>query len=362
MLKINYSPISPVFTSAIPTQITITTDSNTAVTVTVEIEGASGFTTTLYPYDGKAVFHDLRSIIEQSLLASNNRQYAAVILSAKQGDASASTSECVFIFSRLALSATGLTFTPDQFLTTAQSFLLPRSATQYLSFFATSACTSDDYTDCVVRPSDGSMPKTVRVSDGTNTVQANSLYTFSVSPASLQEKVKDDGTLLAFTVHRGGRSKTFYLTDNALDISLLLLNEFLAPEYVHLHAVTKTKLSLDRSFATSQGSLSFYDDNSADEYETESAMLTPYEAKRLSRLLLSPTIKVSLNDNASRTSSLLTHTYTPIIITDLSSEISDAHNATNTLKFQWKYRTPQFPHTVPTHRNNFDDPFSSPFD
>ncbi len=45
-----------------------------------------------------------------------------------------------------------------------------------------------------------------------------------------------------------------------------------------------------------------------------------------------------------------------------TSGISDAHNATNTVKFKWKYRTPQFPHTVPYPVNIFDDPFARPFD
>ena len=363
MLQILYRPISPIFTASLPTQITITTDSDAAIDISVEIEGATGFSTVLYPYNGKAVFHDLRSIVEQTMLA-DTRPFLSVILFAEQGTESTNTPECICIYSRLAVSQSGLAFTSQHFLTTAQSFLLPRSATQHLSYFSPNAYEADDYTDCVVRPHDGSMPKTVRVSEGTFTVKANDIYSVLVSPQSLQEQVATDGTLLAFTIHRGSRSKTFYLTDTAPNLTLQLLNEFLVPEYIHLHCITKTKLSLDRSLATSQGSLSFYDDTSADEYESETAMLTPYEARRLSRLLLSSTIKAALTDIGTSLPISIPNSQSPIpiIVTDLTSDISDAHNATNTVKFKWKYRTPQFPHTVPYPSNIFDDPFARPFD
>ena len=84
MLQILYRPISPIFTASLPTQITISTDSDAAIDISVEIEGATGFSTTLYPYNGKAVFHDLRSIVEQTMLA-DTRPFLSVILFAEQG-------------------------------------------------------------------------------------------------------------------------------------------------------------------------------------------------------------------------------------------------------------------------------------
>ena len=51
--------------------------------------------------------------------------------------------------------------------------------------------------------------------------------------------------LLQFTVHRGFRAKTFYVTNRTPNLTLCVLNEFNCSEYIHLTCVTKSKLNLD---------------------------------------------------------------------------------------------------------------------
>lgn len=52
----------------------------------------------------------------------------------------------------------------------------------------------------------------------------------------------------------------------------------------------------------------------------------------------------------------------PITITDINSEISDADNATNSIKFKYKYSSHHFPITIDYGNNIFDDPFYRTFD
>ena len=52
----------------------------------------------------------------------------------------------------------------------------------------------------------------------------------------------------------------------------------------------------------------------------------------------------------------------PVTITDINSEISDADNATNSIKFKYKYSSHHFPFTIDYGNNIFDDPFHRTFD
>ena len=124
-------------------------------------------------------------------------------------------------------------------------------------------------------------------------------------------------------------------------------------KHIHLSCVTKRKISLDRSTATSLGTSTFYDDHSAYEYEVESSMLAEEETAHYSQLLLLSQYTNIIEPNGG---SIL------IIITDISSEISDADNATNSIKFKYKYATHRLPYSVKSIANIFDDPFHRTFD
>ena len=88
------------------------------------------------------------------------------------------------------------------------------------------------------------------------------------------------------------------------------------------------------------------------EYEVESSMLTYEEACHFSELLLSHEIEI-LEFNRLRV---------PVIITDISCEISDADNATNSIKFKYKYTTLRFPVSFKSSDNIFDNPIHRTFD
>ena len=83
-------------------------------------------------------------------------------------------------------------------------------------------------------------------------------------------------------------------------------------------------------------------------------MLTFEEAKHFSQLLLSRYVNIVEIGGA----------LAPITITDINSEISDADNATNSIKFKYKYKysSHRFPISINYGYNIFDDPFHRTFD
>lgn len=102
---------------------------------------------------------------------------------------------------------------------------------------------------------------------------------------------------------------------------------------IYLTWVIKSKIDLNRSTATCFGTTSFYDDKSVYEYEVETSMLTFEEATRYSRLLLSHDIRI-----------VDTFGVNAIIVSDISSELSDADNALTSIRFKFRYGTKRFPY------------------
>lgn len=351
MLKINYSPTAYLFTSNLPSEIFISTDA-ASVEISVTCGTNTIFTTTLYPYDKLATLYDIRSIIEGYLLELP-LVYTTLSLKAVTSTETATTSQVTIIYSRLNVTAgEASSFIQSFFLTTRPSFSIPRNAYQQLAFCVMPNTINSCYTECVVLFDGETTPHVVRLTDSDVTVTKFSLQRITIHPAGLESRIGQSCRLLQFTVHRGFRSKTFYVTDRTPNLTLQVWGEFNCIEYIHLTCVTKRKLSLDRSTATCLGITSFYDDQSEYEYEVESSMLPYDQALHFTQLLLSPHINIVE----------YTGSTVPILITDINHDISDAHNATNAIKFKYKYTRHRLPVRIKYPANMFDDPFSRPFD
>lgn len=353
MLEINYTPHEYTFTPDLPSEIDISTDA-ASVDITVECGKTTAFSTTLYPYNGHATFYDIRSVIESHMLQNNLVFVNFVIQAEVSRDEYANTKESTIIFSRLNIGKNNASFFfQSYFLTTLSSFVIPRNAFQYLTFLVFPNRTLESYTECLVLVDGESEPRLFRLTDpNVVTTAVFSQFRVTVSPANILSRLNINGTLLQFSIHRGSLAKTFYVIDTTPNLTLQVRNEFNCFEFIHLTCVTKRKLDLDRSTATCLGKSTFYDDKSAYEYEVESSMLTYEQAEHYSHLLLSHVVNVIESNGGS----------IPILITDISGEISDADNATNTIKFKYKYSSHRIPCRLHYPSNIFDDPFDRPFD
>ena len=159
--------------------------------------------------------------------------------------------------------------------------------------------------------------------------------------------------LCAWRLFRGKRTFTFFLTDEVPTLTLIFQNEFNVSDTLYLTAQTKRKVSFDRSFAVCCGQSSAYDDNTEIEYESETSSLSYSFARHLTQALqshklylISPELPVGSS----------------ILITDIESELSDAINANNHVKFKWKPLRKQVPFTVPRSHNIFNQVYNNTFD
>ena len=350
MLKINYTPSTYVFTCNIPSEIEISTDA-ASVYVTIACGPDTIFESTLYPYNNTATLYDARSIIEGHLL-DKQRVFSNFVITADTKTEEATTPERHFIYSRLSLATNAMGFVQLFFLTTRSMFTIPRNSFQSLSAFYLPDVALQGYTECLALFDGESTPRMVRIEDAKVDTKNSTLIRDIISPIAIETRIGSKCRLLQFTVHRSFLAKTFYVTDRTPNLTLLVRNEFNCDEYIHLTCVTKSKLDLDRSTATSLGVTTFYDDKSAYEYDVESSMLTFEEAKHFSQLLLSRHVNIVEKGGA----------LAPITVTDINSEISDADNATNSIKFKYKYSSHHFPITIDYGNNIFNDPFHRTFD
>ncbi len=275
------------------------------------------------------------------------------VIFAESGEESANTIEREIIYCRVDIpNINAFYYIQSFFFNTLSAYTIPFDAFQTLTLFALPKVDFIGYIECVILP-EGSTTPIVRHASGRTITNGTSLdyRTIDIRPSSIMQSLNIKGTLLSFTVHYGHLAKTFYVTHNKPYVTFLVLNEFGCPEYIHLTCVTKRKLDISRSTATCLGASTFYDDTTAYEYEVESSMLTIEQTDHLSVLLLSNEVSLIVESQS-----------VPILVTDITSEISDADNATNTLKFKYKFARHRIPKSLKYPQNIFDDPFHRTFD
>ena len=320
------------FSAELPDEVIFTTD-NPYIEVRVYYFHAVFFRTTLYPYNGKTTFHDLRSLIETAII-KEGYSHGTFSIFAMYDSQTASTNEFDVIYSDIIQSYSAESFCSSHFLTTRTSFRISRDGTQRLSLFAKANETYDGYTECVVLPNGATRPVVLRMTDTVSRVSgwAAGVDYFDINTELIQDAVYDyfpeqAGTLLAFTVHRGGRAMTFFVTDERFSVSFSFRNAFDCIEYAEITAVTTAKQKMEQSEAVCQRNHIFYDRQTEQTFEVETACLTYEEAVWLNQMLASREVKNTAAIGSDK----------EVLIIESTSEISDSDDAKNRIKFTWKY-------------------------
>ena len=333
----------------LPEKVEFSVDS-TSFTLMVYHDHTTIFRTTLYPYNGNAVLHDLRSIIEDALRTdSGSRPTFSLYIT--NGSSYASSNEFNVVYSDIILNYSADLFCRNYFLTTRTSFRISSTGVQRLSLFAKAGETYDGYTECVVLPEGAATPVVLRLID---TVYRTSAWSDGVDYYDIEADLINDavcdnypdqaGKLLAFTVHRGNRTMTFYVTDEEPDVTFKFRNAFDCIEYAELYAVTMAKQKMERSEAVCQRNHIFYDQQTEQTFEVETACMTYEEAVWLNQLLASRKV---IYANAVGGQNV------EVLIIDSTSEVSDSDDAKNRIKFTWKYANDVQRHRILSKSMNF---------
>ena len=349
MLTIQKIQSSPCFTSDIPDALQINADYD-SVAVDVLCEKKPIFSTTLYTYNTKATFTNFREIIEE-YMRENDITATLFSINVQAGQEQTET-RATFIYNSIKLETNVLTFLKTNFLTTRTSYLIPYNGEPYLSWYQEETLDDNEcFTDLVIRT--GKEIKTYRLQDrADDSVMQTEIFIPDQMLDALEDQTpsfsRSNGEdLLSFTVHRGKRSMTFYITKRQPQETFIFRNCFNCLETAHVFAATTLKTDIDRSEATCNNQTTFYDQQTTHAHEVNITTLSLEHALWLNQLLESHKV-TDRKGNA-------------ILISDITSEISDATNANNKLKFTWRLSDNSLSLETPTPDKIFTEQYNPQF-
>ena len=309
----------------LPEKVSFSTqDENASADVVVYVDHEPVFITTMYSFGHDIALYDLRSIIETAI-RERNTCTAECCVGIRDSISDSFSRDFTVVISDFSIN-NHTAFLNKYFLTTRSSFRIHRQGKQTLSWVAPYTTAIERYIEAVILPNDSDTPIVQRWDEGRQQNYGGTAYATTLYIETIEQHFENTGRLLSFTIHRGARSMTFYVTDEQPDFHLAFLNAFNVQEYAELYATTTLKQKVERSEAHCLNDRIFYDQQEEQTHEVETAVMPYGEAKWLNQLLASRQVTILRNGY-----------YRPILITDSTSEITDSDKDLIRLKFTWKF-------------------------
>lgn len=311
-------------------ELKFTTDLDKVV-IAVREGGTEIYRTTIYAYEGVASLYDVGSLLE---LHMRTKTLSFVVFCVECYDED-ETSLCevaiptVYCLYNMPLDIGS--FASANFLTTLRSKRTFPHSTELLSILHGQE-QAKIIVQCVFVNAQGETEtKQIILFDKTWTDLG--VENLTIKYDEIVKQLEDAGnncqSLLAYTVICGYRVMTYYVHSYTPDLAFTFKNCFNQDEILYTRAITTLKTSVDRSVAVSKSIQSFYDQETKQEYEVQTAPLTCEESKWVEQLLISHSVKLGISDNLSLLPSIL--------ITDSTYEISNSNADLNRIKFTWQY-------------------------
>ena len=347
--------LSIFLTSHLPEEVSITTD-QPSVEVSLFLNSLKVFSSVYYPYKGEVIVHDIRSIIE-SHMSELRYCMATLRIEAKEPEVKpetvtydedgnmhvsydettsepviAATDDINVIFSRFKSTVSTDAFLRTHFLTTRKSALIPRHASMNLSYCTDDSEEGTNY--AVIHYSTPTRPGKIltyrRQFEG-SLFDSSTIVSDSLSHAYFKSQVdramKVDCQVHGVEYHIGKRHFNLFFTDEQPSDSFTFMNAFNILETVNLFGTTTIKTEVNHSEAICGRKAQFYDETTSIKYEVETAPLRYDEAKWLSEMLASKYVTHQIDD----------FTQVQVLISDITSEVTDSDKDLIRLKFTWKY-------------------------
>ena len=325
------------------------------VDVSIKLEEVYIYTTRLYPYNNTATFYGFRDILRQNMKA---RQLCLASLSivAAEADGAEYYENKYIIYNEVTDMDDERDLLWARFLTTRTYYTLPRMGGQLpLAFFSDENEEKTLRAECVFKKEDGSiwMGQFVKSIYPFQTPHVYYVYLTAEEIVRYMENAEGApvGKLLSFTCHVGNRSMTVYMTDEPFEVDFSFRNSFNVTERIYIYGTTKWKSSFERKEAVSQGIVSFYDMTEERKYEVETAPMSTEEAEWFNEFLASSYVQRDLNADWQPT----------VLISDITSEISDNAKELIKMKFSWRYNDNTRWISTNSHPQVFSKPFNDTF-
>ena len=316
--------------TSVQTQFNITQVSDW-VEVSIQLEGQYIYTTRLYPNNNIATFYGFQDILRQNMRARGLTFASLTIIAAEEMGAEYLEDKYI-IYNEVIDIDDERDLLWARFLTIRSFYTLPRNNGQLpLAFFSDASEQKSLTADCVFKEDDG----TIRTYPFTKSIypfQVPRIYYVYLYASEIQNYVERAeggpvGKLVSFTCHVGSRSMTVYITDEPYEVEFSFRNSFNVLETIYIYGTTKLKSSFDRKEAVSQGVTMFYNMSVERKHEVETQPMSLEEAEWFNEFLASPHVVWELNQDWQPT----------VLISDITSEISDSAKDLVKMKFSWRY-------------------------
>jgi len=342
-------------TAHLPEEVSFETDTE-YLEISIYVNNLKAFTSRYYPYNTEVIVRDIRSIVEanmreRKLCLATMKIVATEPVDSKpnitydddgnihmeygkeEEEAVTETIDNIkVVYSCFKTTEYSGGFLTSSFLTSRKSALIPRNGLLKLANYTRANAMGTN--QALIYYSHKNVPGVIftyrdtmsRMQSSTeNIIKANLSHQ---SFKSIVDQVKSTNCLVHGVEYQiGNRHFNIFFTDEQPTDVFSFLNAFNIEERAYLYGATTIKTEIDRSEAVCGNETQFYDETVKVKHEVETAPLPYDEAKWLNQMLTSKLVNRCMDDG----------TFEKVLISDITSEVTDSDKDLIRLKFSWKY-------------------------
>ena len=344
-------------TAHLPEEVSIETDA-ARLEVNIFVDDVKVFKSVYYPFNQVVCVRDIRSIVEASMyerqlvMASlrievyepsknttqtnvaidENGNYVVTFDSDGSSPSNATLDNVKMVYCRFKSGSSSEGYLGCCFLTTRKSALIPRNGHLSLSNYTKAYVQGSN--NALIYYSHPQVPEQIfsyNANLGKMQSSTEKIVTAELSYdyfKSMVDQARGTNCKVHGVEYRiGVRQFNIFFTDEKATETFMFLNAFNIMETAYLYNTTSIKTEVDRSEAVCGHRTQFYDETIKVKHEVETAPLAFDEAKWLNQMLTSKLVKRSISEDESA----------QVLISDISSEVTDSDKELIRIKFSWKY-------------------------
>lgn len=300
-------------------------------TVSVIINNEDVYSTTLAQHNGMVKFYGLCDIIARHM---ENLELPTPAVSFKvrvvSGNTTLQTDEVYVIYdSYKPANTTAKDFIDAHFLTSRSYIEVPRSAPCVIYMMVTQSGFTP-FIEALFKQHGETA--TVRVTLEQITAQAPCIVSLDIAPATVklladQQQETDCGTIISYSIYAGERRMSVFVRKENPEIIFNFRNAFNVTEQAYIYGSSKLITAIERKEAVCMKRKTFYDESVTRKHEVTTEALSLETANWLNELFISKIITTKVGDNLEAV----------VLISDITSEISDSQEDVNRHKFSWEF-------------------------
>ncbi len=341
--------------SHLPEEVSFETDA-ASLNIDIYVNNKKVFTSDYYPYNLEVTIRDIRSIVEAAMIAQRLTMTTLKIVATEpveqksnitydengniyvnfdeqpETPISVSSDSINVVFCQFKTSMGSNGFLTNNFLTTRHSVLLPRSGQLKVSSFTRANAQGSN--EALIYYQHYAIPGKVftyrstfsKIQTTTEKIVSTEL-SYNYFKKIVDETFRTNSNILGVEYQIGVRHINIFFTDEKPTATFMFLNAFNIMETAYLFNTTTIKTDVDRSETVCGHQTQFYDETVKVRHEVETAPLTHDEAMWLNQMLTSRLVLKPVDN----------YDTAQILISDISSEVSDSDKELVRIKFSWKY-------------------------